>query len=59
MLPAFGSPWFLLLGLLVPWAVWLARRSDTGLSRVRRAFSIGLRVLVLLLLILALSGLRS
>lgn len=48
----------LLLLLFIPLVVYLARKSLANLSRTRAVLSIGLRILLLSLLVLALSGLR-
>ena len=53
----FASPWFLLLLLLLPGVVLLARRSLAGLSPARRWTAVALRLLALVLLILALAEL--
>ncbi|MHC4663047.1 MAG: VWA domain-containing protein [Planctomycetota bacterium] len=53
--PTFESPWWLILLVLVPFAVRLGRKSMAGLSLLRRTFSITLRTLILVLLILALA----
>ena len=55
---SFGSPWMLVLLGLVPLVCWMALRSRSDLTAVRRAFSIALRCVVLVLLVLALSRLR-
>ena len=54
----FTNPIALLLLLLIPVAIYLARHSLANLSRWRGRLSIGLRVAMLLLLTLALAGLR-
>src|SRR6476646_4310001 len=48
----------ILLLLLVPLAVYLSRTSLALLRRNRRAFSLGLRILIITLLVLALAGLQ-
>src|SRR2546421_9819526 len=48
----------LLLLLLVPLAVYLSRTSMALLRRNRRRFSLGLRILIITLLVVALSGLE-
>ncbi len=55
---AFGSPWFLLLLLLVPLIFLFSRRSLAGLPAVRRAVVLGLRCVVVILLVLALAEAR-
>lgn len=55
----FTHPWYLLL--LVPgiaWVLWLALKSDAQLGPVRRWFALGLRLIVLIFLILAISGVQ-
>lgn len=55
----FTHPWYLLL--LVPgvaWVLWLALKSDAQLGPVRRWFALGLRLIILVCLILAISGLQ-
>ncbi|MBI3651100.1 MAG: VWA domain-containing protein [Acidobacteria bacterium] len=54
----FTNPLALLLLLLIPAAIYLARHSLANLSRRRAAWSTGIRILILLLLVLALAGLR-
>src|SRR5688572_29492694 len=54
----FTNPLALLLLGLIPLALFLARRSLTNLSSTRRGISIAVRVLLLLVVILALAGLR-
>jgi Mg-chelatase subunit ChlD len=54
----FTNPLALLLLLLVPAAIYLARHSLANLSRRRAVWSTGIRVLILLLIIFALAGLR-
>lgn len=49
----------LVLLILVPVAVYLAVRGIAGLERLRRGASIAARVVILLLLVLALAGLRA
>jgi hypothetical protein len=51
----FAQPWWLLAGLIVIPAVWLARRNLAALGRVRRVGATVLRCLVLLLLVLLLA----
>src|SRR5207248_3315908 len=56
---AFSRPGaLLLLLLLVPLAVYLSRTSMALLRRNRRRFSLGLRVFIIVLLVMALSGLE-
>ena len=53
-----AHPWFLLLALVVPW-LWLAqRRSLADLTPAQRRACIAMRALILVLLILALAGVR-
>ncbi|MHC4563976.1 MAG: VWA domain-containing protein, partial [Planctomycetota bacterium] len=47
----FGQPWWLLAGLVIIPAVWLARRNLAALGGARRIGAIVLRCLVLLLLV--------
>jgi len=47
----------LLLGLLIP-VIWWARHSSAGLPRMRARLSLVLRCLIIVLLVLALAGLR-
>ncbi len=54
----FTNPLALLLLLLIPAAIYLARHSLANLSPVRARWSLGVRVVILLLLILAIAGLR-
>jgi secreted protein with Ig-like and vWFA domain len=54
----FTNPLALLLLLLIPVAIYLARHSLANLSRLRARWSVGVRLGILVLLILALSGLR-
>jgi Ca-activated chloride channel homolog len=54
----FTNPLALLLLLLVPAAIYLARHSLVNLSRRRALWSTGVRLLILLLIVLALAGLR-
>jgi Ca-activated chloride channel family protein len=56
---SFDHPERLVLLLLAVPVVWLGLSGMTGFDRVRRGVAIGLRVLVLLLLVGALSGARS
>ena len=51
----FGSPWYLLLLVLVPVVWWYSFRGLAALGRVRRALALSLRTLVLLLFIMALA----
>ncbi|MCC7358661.1 MAG: VWA domain-containing protein [Anaerolineales bacterium] len=53
----FSAPWLLLLLLALPFLVWLGRPSR-GPSRRRELFSLALRLLIALLLILGLAGLE-
>lgn len=54
----FTNPLALLLLVLVPAAIYLARHSLANLSRRRQGASLAARLLILLLLVLALAGLR-
>ena len=54
----FAAPWFLLLLLALPFLVWVGRPSR-GPSRRREIFSLALRLLIALLLILGLAPLLS
>jgi Mg-chelatase subunit ChlD len=54
----FTNPLALLLLLLIPAAIYLARHSLANLSRRRAAWSTGVRITILLLIVLALAGLR-
>ncbi len=54
----FGTPWWLLLLMLLPLTWWMAQRSLAGLSGRRRIVSIVLRSLVLLLLVFSLAEFR-
>jgi Uncharacterized membrane protein len=54
----FTNPWALLLLALIPVAVYFARHSLANLSRQRGRASIIVRVVILLLVVLALAGLR-
>jgi Ca-activated chloride channel homolog len=54
----FTNPLALLLLLLVPAAIYMARHSLANLSRKRAIWSTGVRLTILLLLVLALAGLR-
>ena len=54
----FTNPVALVLLALIPLALYLARHSLANLSRWRNRLSIGARVLILLLVVLALAGLR-
>src|SRR5689334_12242910 len=54
----FTNPLALLLLLLIPAAIYLTRHSLANLSRRRAAWSAALRLTILLLLVLALAGLR-
>src|SRR5947199_2559953 len=54
----FTNPLALLLLLLIPAAIYLARHSLANLSSARARWSLGVRITILLLLILALAGLR-
>ncbi|MBN1420922.1 MAG: VWA domain-containing protein, partial [Planctomycetes bacterium] len=55
---SFESPFALALLAAIPGAVWLARRSLSGLARGRRILAISLRSIILALVALALAGLR-
>ena len=52
---AFDSPWFLLLLVLLPLLWVLSFKSLSGLGPYRRLFSLGLRSVVLILIILSLA----
>ncbi|MEW6126385.1 MAG: VWA domain-containing protein [Acidobacteriota bacterium] len=54
----FTNPSALLLLLLIPAAIYLARHSLANLSRLRARWSVGVRIAILVLLTLALAGLR-
>jgi uncharacterized membrane protein len=54
----FAQPLWLLLLLVLPWVVWLAWRSPSGLDRMRRWIAIAIRLLILLAVILGLAGLE-
>jgi uncharacterized membrane protein len=55
----FTNPHFLwLLPIVWGWAIWLAWKSDTRLSRLRSGVSLGVRMIVLLLTVLALAGVQ-
>jgi Mg-chelatase subunit ChlD len=54
----FTNPLALLLLLLIPAAIYMARHSLANLSRRRAAWSTGVRITILLLIVLALAGLR-
>ena len=54
----FTNPWALVLLALIPLAVYFARHSLANLSRRRGQVSLGVRVVLLLLVVLALAGLR-
>jgi Ca-activated chloride channel homolog len=54
----FTNPLAFLLLLLVPAAIYLARHSLANLSRKRAIWSTGVRLTILLLLVLAIAGLR-
>ena len=54
----FTNPWALVLLALIPVAVYFARHSLANLSRQRGRASIIVRVVILLLVVLALAGLR-
>src|SRR5207244_8560298 len=54
----FGSPWWLLILLVIPIIILLSRRSLAGLGPVRRWVAITLRCLLVLLLALSLAELR-
>lgn len=51
--------WLWLLPACVAWVVWLWRASPADLGPVRRGLSLGLRLAGVLLLVLALAGLRG
>jgi hypothetical protein len=53
---SFTQPLGLLLLALIPLTVLLARDSLAALPRARRRFSLGLRVVLLTLLVLAVAG---
>ena len=57
ILPSIG-PGYLFLLVLLPLLWWFSYRGLAGLGRVRRWIAIGLRSLVLLLIILALSEMQ-
>jgi uncharacterized membrane protein len=54
----FGSPWWLLILLVIPMIILLSRRSLAGLGPVRRWIAITLRCLLVILLALSLAELR-
>src|SRR5215510_7311073 len=54
----FTNPWALVLLGLIPLAVYLARHSLANLSRGRGRASLVVRSMILLLVVLALAGLR-
>lgn len=54
----FTNPLALLLLLLIPAAIYLVRHSFANLSPRRAAWSTGIRITILLLIVLALAGLR-
>src|SRR5262245_26799814 len=54
----FGSPWWLLILLVIPIIILLSRRSLAGLGPVRRWVAITLRCLLVVLLALSLAELR-
>lgn len=54
----FTNPAALLLLALIPVAIYFARRSLASLSRLRWRISTGVRILMLLIVVLALAGLR-
>src|SRR5829696_5036569 len=55
----FTNPHFLwLLPIVWAWAIWLAWKSDAQLNRVRRAVSLAVRMLIMLLAVLALAGVQ-
>jgi uncharacterized membrane protein len=54
----FGSPWWLLVLLVIPAIIFLSFRSLAGLGPVRRWIAISLRCLLIVLLALALSEVR-
>jgi len=51
-------PWWLLLLGILPWMVWISRRSLAGLGPIRSKLAIGARLLVTTLLIFAVAELR-
>jgi len=53
-----AHPWFLALALLVVLLVWAQRRSLADLTPAQRRVCFSLRTIILLLLVLALAGLR-
>jgi Ca-activated chloride channel homolog len=54
----FTNPWALALLALMPLAIYFARHSLANLSRQRGRASLAVRVVILLLVVLALAGLR-
>jgi uncharacterized membrane protein/Mg-chelatase subunit ChlD len=54
----FNSPWYLLLLLLLPAMWWFSFHSLSGLGPWRRLLALGLRTLVLLLIVAALSEMQ-
>ncbi|HEY7915319.1 MAG TPA: VWA domain-containing protein [Blastocatellia bacterium] len=54
----FTNPWALMLLALIPATIYMARRGLASLSRARGAASLTARSLILLLVVLALAGLR-
>jgi hypothetical protein len=55
----FTNPLALLLLILIPLALFLARNSLANLAATRRRISIAGRILLLLLIVLAIAGLRT
>jgi uncharacterized membrane protein len=55
---SFGSPWYLLLLLLLPGLWWYSHRKLALLGRIRRLLVIGLRTLVLVIVVLALAEIQ-
>ncbi len=51
-------PWWLLLLLLLPWVWWFGRKSMAGLGRLRSAWVIAIRTLVIVCLVLALAEIQ-
>ena len=58
MFVQFSHPWFLLLGILLPFIWYISRRGNPVLSSRRRRIALLLRLLVLSFLILALAGFK-
>jgi Mg-chelatase subunit ChlD/uncharacterized membrane protein len=55
---SFESPWYLTLLVLLPGLWWFSLRRLVLLGRARKLLAIGLRSIVLMLIILALAGIR-